>query len=343
MQELDTELAAQQSELQMLRSALEETKAEREQLLKSLSAERFSAAEALKLEKNTALNTEALLRQPKRGQRKRISRTAGRSRPTGGKTARWNCRPRTAELEKNSAAQRAELEQRIAVLQAEKTKSDKQLQIQLSELQTQLTLKQADLEAVQSQIAALQKEKNAFEATAGESKKSAAERLKAIQQRMAALETSEAEKQAALDRLRETHLQLEAKCAQAEKQWALETQERHSVEALAAGQKKEFEAQLAALAAERKTSETGLHQRLLEVRDILAARMVDIQTLEVRLKETEQARAALEQHSVTVQGDGMRRREVLEQQLAVERERAQAVETQLATQVSGIETAPAGL
>ena len=83
------------------------------------------------------------------------------------KSGSGNC-ARASQLEKDAVAQRGELEQRIAFLQAEKTKSDKELQIQLSELQTQFTLKQAELEAVQTQLTAAQKDTTRLKPASGE-------------------------------------------------------------------------------------------------------------------------------------------------------------------------------
>ena len=123
--------------------------------------------------------------------------------------------------------------------------------------------------------------------------RSPVQRLAALQSRLIELEKNATEKQVAIERLTETVAQEEAQRSEAEKQWALETENRRAAEALAARQKTDFDTRTSrALQVERKASEDALQARLLELRDTLAARAADIQKLELQLKETEQARAA---------------------------------------------------
>ena len=189
----------------------------------------------------------------------------------------------------------------------------------------------AALKAEKTQSAAQDKEfRERLAAVHAES----SQRQAALQARLLDLEKSVGEKQASLERLTETIAHEEAKRAQAEKQWALELESRRAAEALAARQKTDFDAHLAALQAERKQAEDALHARLLELRDTLAARAADIQKLEIQLKETEQARAALDFYSTASHTEQTKKRETLEGELRVERAHAQELDTRLTAQHS---------
>lgn len=271
-QALDTQLTTQVSELKRLQGALDDVRAERERLLATLAAEREKAAAALKGQEKITVDREAAVRDQMEAQDVAFrARLAAADQEAARRMTALQAR--TAELEKGLAAQRADFEQRLALAQNERAMSEKALQAKVSELHAQWVARSAEFEAVQQQLATAQKERDALSAAAVDQKDAFAEQLKALRERAIDLERQAGEKQAALTRLQDTLKDIEAQRANAEAQWALETQQRRAAQEAAAQAQDAFNQRVMAIEAERKAAEDALRQRLLQVRDDLDQRL----------------------------------------------------------------------
>jgi len=330
---LDTCLATQVSELKQLQAALAEMRAEREQLLATLTAEREKATAAIQaLDKKSSTKESALHAQMQAQEKEFNARLATLDTEYNQRMA--VLQNRTSELEKSLSVQRAEYEQRLAVAVAERAKAEKAMQARMSEIQGVLVTRHAEMEMLKMQLAAIQKEREVFEATATDQKTDFSHQVDALRQRAMDLERQVAEKQVSVDRLAVSLAELTSQHAHVKEQWALEAKERRVEKEAAARAQEEFTLRLRTLQSERKTSEDALHHRLLELQDTLAARVSEIQKLDLQLKETEQARAALEHYSNASFAEATQRRQELEAQFSAERDRAQALDTQLSAQLS---------
>ena len=245
-------------------------------------------------------------------------------------------RAAAVELElKTQTAAYHEIQDALTAARKDGAALSKMVEEQQKKMQAELGLRETataeQKKQYEARLAALEKDLGDRLKTAA---REASVRLHALQSRAAELEQQGAEKQALLDRLQETLTDLEAKRAHLEAQWVLEAKERHAAQEAAAREKEQFGAQLSALQAERKAAEAELHRRLLEVSHALATRSAEAEHLDRQFKEIAQERAALEQYSTASHGEMTKAHEVALQLLHAERERAQSLETRLASQTS---------
>jgi signal transduction histidine kinase len=325
---LDARVSAQIAELKQMRQGLQDAHAEREQLLGQVAAEREKAALALKAQEKASTDTALEQRQKaealERDFRERLASVNAET------ASRLNAlQARATELEKLLATQRADHEQRLATLQAERIMAEKTLQTKISEVQGQLISSEAELEGTRQQLAALEKDSAATQKSTEEQKRALVQRLNALQEQARGLQYQVTEKQTQLDRLQEALAQMDGKRAYAEEQWAQETQERRAIQAAAAREKDELSKRMAAALEERKAAEEILQRRLSELRDALSVRAADLQNLEQRLLEADQARAALQQSAAVSQADMFRQKQELEQRLSEERGRIRELDLAL--------------
>jgi len=281
-------LTAQISEMEALRHDLQELQKEREELLKTLAAERQSSTT---LEKD--LRVMALAAEKEAAKRL----MALQSRLNEMEKARYQ---ETGELQKQMQVER-ETSHGLQTQLAAQTSELEQLKVSLAQLRTER----------ESLLKTLAEEREGAAGRLYQHDQQSAERLRQLQARVVSLDKETAEQRAQLEKTKAALLATESQLTHAQEQWTLEKKA-----------KNEFADRLSALQKEHQVSEDALEKRLLDMRRDLDLQLQgerdkgsSMQTqLASQISEISQLKSALDELRAE--------RERLLQALAAEREQA---------------------
>lgn len=366
-----TQLAAQLSELKELKSSLADLRQERQTLLSTLEAERQKAQESLRAQGKESEDTQRSLQkrldQLDADYRQKINvmsveyQARINALESRTETLQAEAKHRFEELEKRFFVERDRLQQAETQLAAQVSELDslhaelsgvkEERQALLSQLAAERQKAQADLKAgekisldarrvLQQRIEEIEKD---FRVRMSEAAAESQTRMQALLQRAIGLEKNVAERDGEISRLRATLQEIQENLSTTQKDRLSLSEELDAQKKAFALERAAWDKATADLNKERVVSEDALHHRLGELQDQLSRKAAELQSLRVRLQESEQARAQMEKLGQEKSSESTQRLAELEKRFFAERDRVQQGESRLAEHLSELKSLRAEL
>ncbi len=240
-------------------------------------------------------------------------------------------RDQTASLEQALAAQKADFEKRITVFQQERTKEESILRERLMSLQDKAGHKEADLSALakdlEGELAAARQERDAL---ASELTLQREESVKALRAAEGTAKTLESQWRSRLDALDKSAQERVARVTTeaAERLEAFEARV-EELEKRLASERSDFQKRLEAQTAQAERVQAPLQQRLIELERAVAERSGSLKAVQEKLSRLEEAKARLEKTAATDAAQAARTYRQMEERLAAEGGRAEALVGQI--------------